>query len=52
MTFITAPYFPKGFEDPYIAKNERQELAYHLEATAGMILGLARFVDNTNQTVV
>ncbi len=36
-------YFPNTFHDAYIDKNNRQEDAYHLEATTGLILGLHRF---------
>ncbi len=38
-------YFPNTFRDPYIEKNDRQELSYHLEATTGLIFGLHRFYE-------
>ncbi len=36
-------YFPSSFRDPYIEQSDLQERVYHLEATAGLILGLFRF---------
>ncbi len=38
-------YFKNDFKDPYIEESELQEDSYHLEATAGMILGLLYFAD-------
>ncbi len=38
-------YFPNSFKDPYIEANSDNERLYHLEATAGLILGLVTFVD-------
>ncbi len=36
-------YFPNSFRDRYIERSGLQEVSYHLEATAGLILGLERF---------
>ncbi len=36
-------YFKNSFRDPYIEESPLQESSYHLEATAGLILGLVRF---------
>ncbi len=41
--YYGAHYFPNTFKDPYISQSDRQEISYHLEATAGLILGLYRF---------
>ncbi len=38
-------YFPNSFSDPYIRQSDENEKLYHLEATAGLILGIRRFVD-------
>ncbi len=38
-------YFKNSFRDPYIEQSERQETSYHLEATAGLVLGLWVFAD-------
>ncbi len=38
-------YFKNTFRDPYIEESPLQEKSYHLEATAGLILGLLRFAD-------
>ncbi len=47
--FYGAHYFPRDFRDPYIADTEEakknQTELYHLEATAGVILGLWVFAD-------
>ncbi len=41
--YYGAFYFPNSFKDPYVAVSDKQEELYHLEATAGLILGLLRF---------
>ncbi len=38
-------YFPNSFKDPYVEASQHNESLYHLEATTGLILGLATFVD-------
>ncbi len=47
--FTGAHYFPRDFRDPYIENTEaaraHQTSLYHLEATAGVILGLWYFAD-------
>ncbi len=42
-TYLGAHYFQNTFRDPYISPSVLQESSYHLEATTGLILGLARF---------
>ncbi len=42
-TYFGAHYFPNEFEDPYIQSFDRQDGAYHLEGTAGLIDGLYAF---------
>ncbi len=42
-TYLGAHYFQNTFRDPYISPSALQESSYHLEATTGLILGLARF---------
>ncbi len=46
-----AHYFPRDFKDPYIdlspEDQEKQPKSYHLEATAGVILGLWRFAEES-----
>ncbi len=42
-TYYGAHYFFDGFEDRYIDATDRQEQSYHLEATAGLIMGLLAF---------
>ncbi len=42
-SYYGAHYFFDGFEDPYIAATDRQERSYHLEATAGLVMGLLAF---------
>ncbi len=44
-TYRGTHYFPNSFSDPYITPSNDHETLYHLEATAGLILGLKRFVD-------
>ncbi len=39
-------YFFDGFEDRYIRPSSRQEQSFHLEATAGLILGLLKFIEH------
>ncbi len=39
-------YFFNEFEDRYISASGRQEQSYHLEATAGLILGLLQFAEH------
>ncbi len=43
--YVGTHYFPNSFSDPYIDASDEQEALYHLEATAGLVLGLRRFVD-------
>ncbi len=43
--YFGAHYFPNTFHDPYIDQSDQQEVSYHLEATAGLILGLHRFYE-------
>ncbi len=43
--YYGAHYFPKGFKDRYIRPNQDQERLYHIEGTAGLILGLLYFAD-------
>ncbi len=43
--YYGAFYFPNSFKDPYVPKSNQQEDLYHLEATAGLILGLLRFFE-------
>ena len=38
-------YFPNSFRDPYIEQSDQQELSYHLEASAGLVMGLLWFAD-------
>ncbi len=45
-TYYGTHYFKNDFRDPYIEESQLQEDTYHLEATAGMILGLLYFADN------
>ncbi len=50
--YLGTHYFPSDFRDPYIdlgvEEQTKQPKSYHLEATAGVILGLWRFADETN----
>ena len=48
-TYYGAHYFLNPYEDPYIERSDRQEAIYHMEATAGLILGLKKFVSR-NET--
>ena len=43
--YLGSVYFPNEFSDPYIAVSLFQELIYHMEATCGVILGLAVYAD-------
>ncbi len=49
--YLGTHYFPSDFRDPYIdlsaEDQQKQPKSYHLEATAGVILGLWRFAENT-----
>ncbi len=45
-TYYGAHYFFDGFEDPYIQATNRQEQSFHLEATAGLVMGLLAFVEH------
>ncbi len=49
--YLGTHYFPSDFRDPYIdlspEEQRKQPKSYHLEATAGVILGLWRFADET-----
>ncbi len=49
-TYRGTHYFPREFRDPYIQLSEqeqnKQPQSYHLEATAGLVLGLWTFVDH------
>ncbi len=42
-------YFKNRFRDPYIEESALQEASYHLEGTAGLILGLLWFADSHPQ---
>ena len=43
--YYGAHYFLNRFEDPYIEQTDLQEGLYHMEATAGLILGLYKFYE-------
>ncbi len=43
-TYRGTHYFPNSFSDPYIRESDEHEKLYHLEATAGLILGIRKFV--------
>ncbi len=45
-TYYGAHYFFDGFEDQYIDATNRQEESFHLEATAGLIMGLRAFAEH------
>ncbi len=44
-TYYGTHYFKNDFKDPYIDESPLQEKSYHLEATAGLVLGLHVFAD-------
>ncbi len=45
-TYYGSHYFFDGFEDQYIQATDRQEQSFHLEATAGLIMGLLAFAEH------
>ncbi len=45
-TYYGSHYFFDGFEDQYIEATDRQEKSFHLEATAGLIMGLLAFAEH------
>ncbi len=51
--YVGAHYFPSDFADPYIdltpEDQAKQPKSYHLEATAGLILGLWTFADQQSE---
>ncbi len=48
-TYYGSHYFFDGFEDQYIEATDRQEQSFHLEATAGLIMGLLAFAEHHPQ---
>ena len=46
LSYWGAHYFPNEFEDTYIEQSDDQESAYHIEATAGLIIALNDYADS------
>jgi hypothetical protein len=50
-TYLGCHYFTNDFEDPYIHRSCGQEEIYHLEATAGLIMGLMKFCEENPKQI-